>query len=111
MFLRTPANKTSLAMRKTLHGVGVNDSWYITQPKKGGHCPIYRKWHDMITRCHSDKFHIKHPTYADCSVCPEWFSFSNFLDWYEKNEEIKRSIEKYPQFKEVLVQYLCDNIN
>jgi len=85
MFIRKAANKISIAKRKPICGIAINDAWYITQSSKHGTCPIYRKWKDMISRSYSSKMHKNNPTYEDCSVCDEWLTFSNFLSWYEAN--------------------------
>lgn len=46
-FVRAPASKTSLSLRKPVQGVGINDSDYKTL-NNGIFCPIYRKWRSMI---------------------------------------------------------------
>lgn len=40
----------------------------------------YRTWHNMITRCYCEDYHINHPTYKDCEVCERWHCFANFLE-------------------------------
>lgn len=45
----------------------------------------YDEWKGMLRRCYDEKFHIKQPTYKDCTVCEEWLNFQNFAKWYEEN--------------------------
>ena len=79
-----------------IHGVGTNDADYQVEikvttdyfyssgerkRKRVWQCPYYRKWFDMLSRCYSKKFHLRHPTYIDCTVCDAWLLFSNFRKW------------------------------
>lgn len=52
---------------------------------KGTHTRHYSVWKSMINRCYSKKSKIKHPTYADCTVHPDWHNFQNFAKWYDDN--------------------------
>lgn len=82
--LRGPYKKSKL-----VHGVGVNDADYpvIVSAKVDGKsrtlwfCPYYNTWAGMLERCYSRKFHVKNPTYSDCSVDPAWLRFSTFKAW------------------------------
>jgi hypothetical protein len=87
-FVKQPANKRSLLSRKLVYGVGVNDAWYMTQPRINGiqsKCPIYIIWKDMIGRVYSEKNLSRRPTYRSVSICNEWLLFSNFSDWCSRN--------------------------
>lgn len=67
---------------KRVCGVGINDADYYVQPTNGSQvCPFYKRWHSMLVRCYSDKYHS--PTYSNCKVCDEWLTFSNFKSWME----------------------------
>ena len=99
-FVMLKASDKSINMRKPLYGVGINDSWYVISKKTEGKlilCPIYRVWSNMITRCYSDQYQKKHPTYEDCTVCDEWLVFSCFYKWavnryiigYDLDKDIK----------------------
>ena len=46
---------------------------------------VYNNWYSMMERCYDEKYHIKHPTYKNCTVCEEWYNFQNFAEWYEEN--------------------------
>ncbi|WP_458717017.1 hypothetical protein [Pseudomonas gregormendelii] len=76
-------------------GWGINDADYGIQISSSSwndgikeftveyDCPYYKKWSLMLTRCFSQKFKIKNPTYADVTVCDEWKRFSVFRAWME----------------------------
>jgi len=84
-FIEVPANKMSFAKRKLVEGAGVNDSIYKTSGKdeegRDTKCPYYRVWHGMIERCFSKKYHLKRPTYKNCTVSEDWLRFSSFRKW------------------------------
>ena len=101
-FTKIKANARSLYMRKPIYGVGTNDAWYMTQGKFGGKqlkCPVYRKWVGMLERCYCPKFLKTRPTYAGCTVVPEWLNFSVFAKWFEAN-----NIEGYHLDKDLKVK-------
>ena len=88
-FIEIPANKKSIANRKLVSGIGVNDADYMTNQIADGkqiRCPYYSRWFDMLTRCYSEKYHTKFPTYIGCTVCEEWLIFSNFKAWMKKRD-------------------------
>lgn len=96
-FVRKPASKLSIAKRKSVFEVGINDAWYVTQPTVNGKrvvCPFYRKWVDMLSRCYSAKYLEKRPTYRGCSVCDSWLTFSNFLGWAECQNWARMELDK-----------------
>ena len=83
-----PVTAMSIALRKPLYGVGVNDAHYTTTPVVDGvrlHDPAYRSWFDMMRRAYSPKFHAVNPTYIGVTVCEEWHSFSAFRTWWLSN--------------------------
>ena len=58
--------------RTTKYG-GIND-----YPKCNA--KTYNLWKDMLRRCNDTEFHqTKGRTYADCIVCEEWYTLSNFV--------------------------------
>ena len=80
-----PRNKSSVAMRKPLCGVGVNDADYAVQPRVNGvklRDPAYQAWSSMLARAYDPKLHAAYPTYSDVTVCSEWHSFSAFRNWW-----------------------------
>ncbi len=96
-FPMIPASNMSLAMRKLIYGVGINDAWYVVRPEVGGkyyNCPYYKRWHSMIERGYPHRFKEKYPTYKDCTVCEEWHTFSNFRAWMEKQDWEGKQLDK-----------------
>lgn len=96
-FKEIPATKSSISRRKNVHGVGVNDSWYVVKPTIFGvryACPYYQKWSDMISRCYSAKTQAKHLTYSGCTVCDEWLLFSNFKRWMKGQDWEGKELDK-----------------
>ena len=97
MFYERTANKMSISKRKLVFGIAVNDADYITSQKINGKqlmCPYYVKWLSMLTRCYSERFHKKNPTYKDCKVCDEWLIFSNFKLWMQKQDWKGKELDK-----------------
>ena len=60
--------------------IGVGD--YTSKSHKG---KSYKLWLGMFTRCYSESYQNKFPTYKDCTVHPDWHNFQNFAEWYEEN--------------------------
>jgi len=96
-FIEIPASKKSIAIRKPIYGIGINDASYIVQPTINGkldRCPYYATWMDMLVRCYSAKFQSKRPTYRGCSVVEEWLLFSNFKEWMSKQSWQGNALDK-----------------
>ena len=84
---------------KLVYGVGVND--YKGNTKYNHvHIPSYHTWGQMLKRCYSKEFLDRQPTYRECSVCEEWWSFSNFKKWFDENY-----IEGYSLDKDILFKH------
>ena len=94
-------------MKRLVFGVGINDASYTVKKSENlgvidgkrrqkliWFCPYYYRWKNMITRCYSEQYHNKHPTYADCVVCEEWLTFSNFKVWMEKQDWEGKHLDK-----------------
>ena len=82
---------------KLVYGVGVNDADYIINPTVDGKpkmCTFYRKWHSMLTRCYSEKYQERCPTYKGCSVAEEWLTFSKFRLWMVKQDWKGNDLDK-----------------
>lgn len=80
-----------------VHGIGVMDAGYAVDRVEGGKrvkCPYYTKWSRMFDRCYSAVWHAKKPTYAGCSVVPEWHSFRAFRGWMEAQDWEGRELDK-----------------
>ena len=62
---------------------GINDMYKNWTVENEHNKKVYKKWHNMLRRCYSDKFHKKQPTYKDCTVCNRWLLLSNFVEDYK----------------------------
>lgn len=82
---------------KLIYNVGLNDATYPVCPFVDGvqvWCKFYRTWSHMLTRCYSEKYQERQPTYIGCYVCKEWLIFSNFKKWMEKQDWKGKSLDK-----------------
>ena len=96
-FIEIQASKNSLANRKLVCGIGINDAKYMVTNIIDGKrecCPYYQKWISMINRCYSEKFQSSHPTYSGCSVEKEWLRFSYFREWMESQDWMGKELDK-----------------
>ena len=96
-FPHIKASKSSISNRKSIHGIGVNDSDYQTQPTVNGKrlaCKIYNAWRNMITRCYGEKSLQRNPTYKGCTVDPTWYSFMSFRSWMIKQDWEDKQLDK-----------------
>lgn len=100
LFIERPLSeaKKSGAPRRPMYGVGVNDApylaWYQDSNGKQLACPYYRRWANMLERVYCPKFKARRPTYADCSVAPEWHSFMAFRAWMETQDWQGKELDK-----------------
>lgn len=65
----------------------------------------YRMWCGMLQRCYSDKYHIVHPTYKDCTVVDFWHNFQRFGDWYDENYYEIESCENMQLDKDIIIKH------
>lgn len=96
-FVEIPATKRSLARRKLIYGVGINDSEYIVCPRINGRmmtCPYYQSWQNMMERCHSDRCKAIHPTYINSTSIAEWRTFSKFKAWMTTQDWQGKELDK-----------------
>ena len=91
-----------MAGKRLIYGVAMNDADYCVnryviengKNKRVWICPMYLTWRNMIMRCYSPGCQEKHPTYAKCSVVPEWLLFSNFRSWMEGEDWNGKELDK-----------------
>lgn len=93
-FIEKPYPKKLLSRRKRIFNVGINDADYYvfvnTVNGKIKTCPFFSRWRDMLDRCYSGRF----ATYADCYVCNEWLTFSNFKAWMMEQDWKGKDLDK-----------------
>lgn len=80
-----------------VYGVGIVDIDYVVQRTVGGKrvsCNFYSVWKSMITRCYSENYKNRFPSYRGCTVCEEWLLFSNFKVWMEKQDWEGKHLDK-----------------
>ena len=86
-----------ISAARLVYGVGLNDSDCATETIVNGKrvvCPIYRKWVNMLNRCYSKRYQSEKPSYAECVVCDEWLTFSNFKKWMDKQDWHGKHLDK-----------------
>lgn len=67
----------------SVHGVGfIGVGQYVTRIGRK-RTAAYNVWCGVLERCYCPKFHIKQPTYRDCTVHPDWLNFQVFAKWFE----------------------------
>ncbi len=91
------ANALSLAKRKLVLGVGINNSDFMAEIRINGKrhvCPAYRAWKHILRRCYCDIFLSKNPTYSGVTVSDDWLLFSNFRAWWIENNVTGWQIDK-----------------
>ena len=90
---------------KLVYGFGINDvkepAHYYDADGCRKHHSWYRKWHEMIRRCHSVKYQLKNPTYIGCTVSDEWKYLSDFKKWYESH--VQGNIQDYHLDKDLFI--------
>jgi len=75
--------------KKLVYGVGINDADYPTYK-----CPYHEKWHNMLSRCYSEKYQKHRPSYIGCSVCDEWLTFTTFKEWMKSRDWKGKQLDK-----------------
>lgn len=64
----------------------------------------YTLWKGIIGRCFYEPLRQKNPTYSEVSVCDEWLSFGNFLEWVNKEVGYKGKPDGMEIDKDILVK-------
>ena len=89
--------KNSIAKRRLIQGIGINDADYVVFPVVNGKrvpCPFYRCWRGMLHRCYSVSTQARQPTYIGCKVCDEWKYFMAFKAWMETQDWKGKELDK-----------------
>lgn len=85
------------ARRTPLGGAVVDVDYCVMNGDVG--IPSYASWKQMLTRCYSEAYKTKTPTYKSAIVCEEWKRFSQFKKWFDCNY-----VEGYVLDKDILVK-------
>lgn len=72
----------------------------------GAHTKEYNTWKNMMTRCFSDEYKSKNPTYVDVTCCEEWTVYENFYEWLHSQENFQQWYdgEQWAVDKDILVK-------
>ena len=87
--------------RITVCGVGKLGYVYTKGIKGKNHRKCYYTWRNMIGRCTVEEIQERQPTYKNCNIEDNWFSFDNFENWY--NSQYYECEEKLELDKDILV--------
>lgn len=66
-------------------------------------CRYYKTWHEMLTRCFSEKARIRRPHLSEVICCEEWLYFPNFKRWVIDYESKYGTTEGLVLDKDILV--------
>ena len=81
---------------RLVYGFGINDRPDLYFDK------VYKLWSNMLRRAFSEKHHITHPYYKDCTVAEEFRRFSDFYNWCQNQVGFGR--DGYDLDKDLLVK-------
>lgn len=88
-------------------GVGINDAEYTVRVQRKPFyvdgkkyyeeewvCPFYRTWTNLLMRHYCKSYKLRIQTYEDTAICEEWFRFSSFKCWMEKQDWEGKQLDK-----------------
>lgn len=88
------------AITPVMYGVGYHGLLYTNSNEES-----YNRWHWMMNRCYSDAIHELQLQYTGCSVCKEWWNYSNYKLWYDEHRtSIKAFGEAFEMDKDILIK-------
>ncbi|MGG2091341.1 hypothetical protein AB1283_01065 [Bacillus sp. S13(2024)] len=71
---------------KSIYGIGyLGEGEYHSYESHHKPSSQYKAWSGMMTRCYSEAYLNKRPTYEICVVSEQWYNFQNFAKWYDEN--------------------------
>lgn len=66
-----------------IFGVAVNDLFHESKTNQI-HTKSYSVWRNLLCRTVSPT-NQRRERYKDCTICPEWLTFSKFKEWFDNN--------------------------
>jgi hypothetical protein len=88
---------------RSLFNIGYLGVGNYKASKKSVHFKNYVTWTTMLSRCYSEEYQEKYPTYKDVTVCDEWHNFQNFAQWFEESYN-PETMEGWHLDKDILVK-------
>ena len=85
----------------SVYGIGVLGNKYPSS-EGGRNTKEYMLWYSMLTRCYSDAFKKKRPTYEGCKVSNSFKSYEYFYEWC--NEQIGFGNQDWHLDKDLLIK-------
>lgn len=79
--------------RRGVFGIGLYD-YHLPIDSNSITTEAYTQWSAMLGRCYSRYVLSKRQSYSGCTVCKEWYSFSNFFRWFEANYRKNYCLDK-----------------
>jgi len=77
-----------------LHGVAFMGKGEHLSRSLGKANKSYITWVNMLNRAYSKSYHLKSPTYKNCTVAKEWHNYQNFASWYEEHYKEGLALDK-----------------
>ena len=77
-----------MVVKATVFKVGYNDSLFQSSIK-GKAVWQYELWKGLVQRTCDSKHRQGRPSYRDVTCCSEWLSFSNFVEWVNKEVDYR----------------------
>lgn len=89
--------------KPTIYGVGSNDVDFYTSIT-GKHVWQFVCWKSLMLRGYAGNRELLHKAYIDVTVCDEWLSFGNFLEWANREVGYKGKPVGMALDKDILVR-------
>lgn len=70
---------------KTVYGIGYYGDGKYKSRIDNVKTEQYIRWFSMFTRCYSEQYQEKEPSYKGCCVSEDFHNFQNFAQWYDRN--------------------------
>lgn len=84
-------------------GVGYIGEGIYSKRENNKMSKCYSVWQSMLTRCCSEDYKNKKPTYRNVTVCGDWECFQNFAQWFYKKYK-PESMQDWELDKDILIK-------